>query len=164
MKSKRSQRDVSAGKSFSLRSLAIPLLVGLLTGVGVFIGVHTWLTRAPAAPQSDAPAVASGPSARFDALKGRWVRQEGGYVVDVKDVDVTGRIDAAYLNPRPINVAKAQASQTGERVDVFLELRDTGYPGCTYTLTYEPHTDKLLGVYFQAAVGERFPVIFDRAK
>jgi uncharacterized protein (DUF2147 family) len=103
-------------------------------------------------------------STDFGALDGRWVRPDGGYILSVKDVDPGGKMDAAYYNPRPINVSKAQASREGATVKVFIELRDAGYPGSTYTLIYDPKTDRLGGVYYQAAVGQRFDVIFFRSK
>jgi hypothetical protein len=73
-------------------------------------------------------------------------------------------MDAAYYNPRPINVSKAQATQEAATLKVFIELRDTGYPGSTYTLIYDPKNDRLGGVYYQAAMGQRFDVIFVRSK
>jgi uncharacterized protein (DUF2147 family) len=100
----------------------------------------------------------------FGKLKGRWMRPDGGYILSVKDVDAGGKMDAAYYNPRPINVSKAQATQEGTTLRVFVELRDTGYPGSTYTLIYDPKTDRLGGVYYQAAIGQRFDVIFVRSK
>ena len=45
---------------------------------------------------------------------------------------------------------------------VFLELRDVHYPGSTYTLTYDPARDQLQGVYYQAALQQRFDVVFVR--
>jgi len=109
---------------------------------------------------------ATGEKARpdFGALKGRWLRPDGGYILSVKNVDTGGKIDAAYYNPRPINVSKAQATQEGATLKVFIELRDAGYPGSTYTLIYDPKTDRLGGVYYQAAMGQRFDVIFVRSK
>ncbi len=100
----------------------------------------------------------------FGTLKGRWLRPDGGYILSVKDVDPGGKMDAGYFNPRPINVSKAQATQEGATLKVFIELRDAGYPGSTYTLTYDPKTDRLGGVYYQAAIGQRFDVIFVRSK
>jgi hypothetical protein len=100
----------------------------------------------------------------FGTLKGRWVRPDGGYILSVKGVDSDGNMDAAYYNPKPINVSKAQATQDGAFLKVFIELRDTGYPGSTYMLTYDPKTDRLGGVYYQAAIGQRFDVFFVRAK
>ena len=45
---------------------------------------------------------------------------------------------------------------------VFIELRDTNYPGPTYTLTYDPKEDQLKGVYFQAALQQSYDVVFVR--
>jgi hypothetical protein len=92
------------------------------------------------------------------------MRPDGGYILSVKDIDAGGKMDAAYYNPRPINVSKAQATQEGTTLKVFIELRDTGYPGSTYTLIYDPKTDRLGGVYYQSAIGQRFDVIFVRSK
>jgi uncharacterized protein (DUF2147 family) len=100
----------------------------------------------------------------FGTLKGRWLRPDGGYILSVKDVDTGGKMDAAYYNPRPINVSKAQATQEGATIKVFIEMKDAGYPGSTYTLIYDPKTDRLGGVYYQAAIGQRFDVIFVRSK
>jgi hypothetical protein len=71
-------------------------------------------------------------------------------------------IDAAYFNPQPINVAKAEASQGGGMLSVFIELRDVNYPGSTYNLTYDPANDSLEGIYFQAAIGQTFDVYIVR--
>jgi hypothetical protein len=119
-------------------------------------------------------AVAHGPAAKgirlaqatteFGALKGRWVRPDGGYVIVIKSVDPSGKMDATYFNPNPINVSKAEVSREGVALRVFLELRGAGYPGSTYTLTYEPRSDSLTGVYFQAVMQQKFDVIFQRAK
>jgi hypothetical protein len=100
----------------------------------------------------------------FGTLKGRWLRPDGGYILSVKEIDPSGKMDAAYYNPRPINVSKAQATREGATLKVFIELRDAGYPGSAYTLTYDAKTDRLSGVYFQAAIGQRFDVIFVRSK
>jgi hypothetical protein len=98
------------------------------------------------------------------ALKGRWVRTDGGYILSVKDVTPDGKMDAAYYNPRPINVSKAQATQEGASLKVFIELRDTGYPGSTYNLQYVPASDRLKGTYFQAVQRQTFDVEFVRAR
>jgi hypothetical protein len=99
----------------------------------------------------------------FEALRGRWLREDGGYVLEVRGIEAGGRMDAAYLNPGPVRVSRAEASREGTKLKVFVELRDTGYPGCTYTLEYNPGSDALLGVYYQAAVDQSFEVMFVRA-
>ena len=100
----------------------------------------------------------------FQTLNGRWLRPDGGYVLEIRAVDPSGSIDAAYLNPRPINIAKAQATRDGSTVKVFVELRAPNYPGSTYTLTYDPKQDQLRGIYFQAVERQTFNVVFGRMK
>jgi len=100
----------------------------------------------------------------FDVLQGRWVRPDGGYIVQIRSVEGSGKMDAGYFNPRPINVSKAQATKEGGKIKVFVELSDAGYPGSTYTLTYDPKEDVLRGVYYQAAVKQSYDVYFTRMK
>ncbi|MCW5554566.1 MAG: hypothetical protein KIS67_20700 [Verrucomicrobiae bacterium] len=92
------------------------------------------------------------------------MRPDGGYILEIRSVALGGKLDAAYLNPRPINVAKAEASQAGADLKVFIELRDVNYPGSTYTLTYDPGQDQLTGTYFQAVARETYDVSFVRMK
>jgi hypothetical protein len=105
-----------------------------------------------------------GANGGFDVLNGRWLRVDGGYVLEIRDVDSSGKIDAVYLNPKPINVAKADATRDGSTVKVFVELRAPNYPGSTYTLTYDPTRDQLAGIYFHAVLQQRFDVVFVRMK
>ena len=105
-----------------------------------------------------------GANGGFDALNGRWLRPDGGYVFDIRAVDPSGKIDAVYLNPRPINIAKAEAIRDGSVVKVFVELRAPNYPGSTYTLSYNLQQDQLQGVYFQAVQQQSFNVNFVRMK
>jgi hypothetical protein len=97
-------------------------------------------------------------------LKGRWVRPDGGYVILIKSVDSAGRMEAEYLNPKPIPVSRAELTLTGGTSKLFIELRGTGYPGSTYTLTYDQRTDELRGNYYQAAIQQNFEVAFIRVK
>jgi hypothetical protein len=100
----------------------------------------------------------------FETLNGRWLRPDGGYILEIRAVDPSGKIDALYFNPRPINVAKAEAARGDSKVNVFVELRAPNYPGSTYTLVYDPKQDQLRGTYFQAALGQSFEVYFVRMK
>ena len=100
----------------------------------------------------------------FDKLNGRWLRPDGGYILEIRAVDASGKIDAVYLNPRPINIAKAEATRDGTALKVFVELRAPNYPGSTYTLTYDREHDQLQGIYFQAVQQQRFDVEFVRMK
>ena len=116
-------------------------------------------------------ALGAGPASAADnikpdmgALKGRWVRPDGGYIIAITNIDGSGKMEAAYYNPKPINVSKAQATREGGVIKVFIELRGPGYPGSTYTLTYDPKTDELAGIYYQAVMQQNFDVVFVRTK
>ena len=100
----------------------------------------------------------------FQTLNGRWLRLDGGYIFEIRAVDPSGKIDALYFNPRPINIAKAEATHVGSKLSVFVELRAPNYPGSMYTLVYDPKQDQLRGTYFQAALGQSFDVYFVRMK
>ena len=45
-----------------------------------------------------------------------------------------------------------------------MELRDSGYPGCLYKLTFDKSARTLAGTYFQAAQNETYEVTFEKAK
>jgi hypothetical protein len=55
------------------------------------------------------------PKPTLEKLTGRWQRPNGGYIIEIRSVEPDGRINAAYFNPQPINVAKAEFSQTERR-------------------------------------------------
>lgn len=101
-------------------------------------------------------------AAEFEPLIGRWQRPDGGYVLEIRGIATDGKAAVRYLNPRPINVTRAEASKVNSAFRIFVELRDTGYPGSTYTLAYEPKKDVLLGIYYQAAMRQSFTVVFER--
>jgi hypothetical protein len=125
-----------------------------------------WMLLAYASPASaQAPsssAVKATPA--FEKLKGRWLRDSGGYTIDIRGVEPGGKMEAAYFNPKSIHVAKAEASQQGGVLNVFVELRDVNYPGSTYTLAYDAKSDRLVGRYYQAVARETFDVYFVRLK
>jgi hypothetical protein len=117
-----------------------------------------------AAPTSPA-AVASGPQEAFGVvLLGRWVRPDGGYVIGIKAVDASGKLDASYANPSPLPFYTAEATSEGDALKLFFELRAGGYNGSTYTLKYDVASDQLKGVYYQAVAKQKFEVVFVRAK
>ncbi len=95
-------------------------------------------------------------------LKGRWLRPDGGYVIEIRQVDKDGQLDAGYFNPSPIRVVAAKAAKEGAAVKVYLELNDVNYPGCKYNLTYLPDQRQLVGTYFQAAMQQTYEVAFER--
>ena len=111
-----------------------------------------------------AVALLRGERGGFQTLNGRWLRPDGGYILEIRAVDPSGKIAAVYLNPKPINIAKAETTRDGSTLKVFVELRAPNYPGSTYTLTYDSKQDQLKGIYFQAVQQQSFNVFFVRMK
>lgn len=140
--------------------LAAVLVLGL--GWWRFRSADTATGAAPRTQANGANRTTAGSSSNFQKLKGRWQRPDGGYILEVISIAANGSMDAGYFNPRPIHVAKAEASREGSVEKVFIELRDVNYPGSTYTLDYDPTDDQLKGVYYQAVEKQRFPVLFVR--
>ena len=112
-----------------------------------------------AQPTTRAP---SGAAATLEALKGAWVRPDGGYVIVIREVAPDGALEAMYFNPNPLPFAKAQASREAGAIRLALELRAGGYNGSTYELGYDPMTDRLTGTYYQAVAKQTFSVAFVR--
>jgi hypothetical protein len=100
----------------------------------------------------------------LDVLKGAWVRPDGGYTIAIRSIGPNGQIEAMYFNPNQLPFAKAQATQDGAILRASFELRAGGYDGSTYELTYDPATDRLKGVYYQAVAKQKFDVFFVRKR
>jgi len=148
------QRTVKMSTALILSSLALALCAFAEPAVAQGIAASQVKTEAPPA----------GAEVGFGALPGQWVRPDGGYVITIKSVDASGKLDAAYANPSPLPFAKAEGSRDGKTNKLFFELRAGGYNGSTYTLTYDPVKDIFKGVYYQAVAQQKFDVYFLRAK
>ncbi len=97
-------------------------------------------------------------------LEGRWVRPDGGYILELSEIKKDGSVSAAYFNPRPIKVFSATWSRKEGKINLFVELRDINYPGSKYNLQYDPKSDRLKGTYFQAVEKQTYDVEFVRAR
>jgi uncharacterized protein (DUF2147 family) len=135
-----------------------------LCGLMVSCGNKTETPAMSPAPQTNAAPSAAAVSPELAKLVGKWERPDGGYILEIKSVDASGKLDVAYFNPNPINVSRAAALRDKGTNKVFIELRDANYPGCTYALTHDPQSDQLYGQYFQAAMQQTFDVVFARLK
>ncbi|NIM49573.1 MAG: hypothetical protein GTO22_10015 [Gemmatimonadales bacterium] len=98
----------------------------------------------------------------FARLVGQWLRPDRGYIVSIESVESDGKTSAAYYNPHPIHVARAEGHRDGRALQLFVELQDVGYPGSYYRLTHDAATDQLSGIYYQAAQGVTYEVYFVR--
>lgn len=111
-----------------------------------------------AAPSKAAPSV---PDA-VNKVTGRWVRSDGGYVLELRNPDLSGKLEAGYFNPNPIKVSRAIWMQGGSGLQVAVELNDVGYPGATYVLSHDTATDRLVGQYTQPQMQQTFDIEFIR--
>ena len=105
--------------------------IGILVGALMVAGPVSRATaeQPPTAGAKSVPAL--------EKLRGRWLRDTGGYIIEIRSVGPGGKLDAAYFNPKSIHVGRAEAVQQGGAVKVSVELRDVNYPGSTYTLNYD---------------------------
>jgi hypothetical protein len=123
-------------------------------------------SREKDASKDTRPAVSSAKkeanSEAFRVLKGRWLRPDGDYMLEVRSIDGEGKAEVGYFNPNPIHVSEAKATREDSKIKFFIELRDSRYPGCTYNLNYDSQNGLLRGVYYQAAMGQEYEVVFQR--
>jgi hypothetical protein len=115
----------------------------------------------PSAGDVFAAAPGAGPI-NVKRFEGFWIRPDGGYVLDIRGIGNDGHVKAAYYNPQPIKVERAELREKNGTVELVVELRDVNYPGSTYTLRYEPTGDRLQGKYYQAVEKQTYEVEFVR--
>ncbi len=141
------------------------ILIAVLVALVVIVG-GWWLWNERAADGVATDTGGSSPDAitaeQVDTIVGRWRRTDGGYIIDIRGIAAAGNLRVKYFNPRPINVSQAQVVQSATGLHIFIELRDTGYPGATYRLDYDSDKDVLTGLYHQPAANQTFDVVFVR--
>ena len=157
------RQPIRARWSLILHSSAALCAVALC-GFVVSCGSKPETSPPPPAPQTNAAPSAAAASPELAKLAGKWERPDGGYILEIKSVDPSGKLEAGYFNPNPINVSRAVAYRDNGTTKVAIELRDVNYPGSTYSLTHDPQSDQLYGQYFQAAMQQTFDVTFARVK
>jgi hypothetical protein len=134
-----------------------------LLGAGIALAlVETVLAQGTVGTPKGPAAPAAGARISVDVLKGAWVRPDGGYTIEIRSIDPNGRVDATYYNPKALPFAKAQALPEGSTLRAFFEIQAGGYAGSTYELAYDPASDRLKGIYYQAVVKQKFDVVFVR--
>jgi hypothetical protein len=135
------------------------IAAGLSVLACLCLSVTVLLTDALAAEEIPATAAAV---TQAKLLEGRWIRPDGGYILELNNISADGTLAAVYYNPRPIRVFQAFWAMDDGLIRVFVELRDTNYPGSKYSLRYDSPTDRLHGFYFQAVEQQSYEVEFIR--
>jgi len=128
------------------------------------IGAMFWPMRQVVFAESGNPQKQTQVQTDLQRLEGQWVRPDGGYVLELREIKKDGSVTAAYFNPRPIKVFSAKWSRKEGRINLFVELRDVNYPGSKYNLQYEQVSDRLKGTYFQAVEKQTYNIEFVRFK
>ncbi|MGE5172921.1 MAG: hypothetical protein ACM3MD_03735, partial [Betaproteobacteria bacterium] len=143
-KTKRKNNGIDAGRAGLPPLVAVVMAAAMTAAIGFWWHMDRQVGTSPTSALSvavnvvDQPAPSATPRPAFENLTGLWQRPDGGYLIEIRSVRPDGEMDAAYFNPRPINVAKAEAYQDGAAINVFIELRDLNYPGSRYHLQYDP--------------------------
>jgi len=100
--------------------------------------------------------------AEFETVKGKWLRPDGGYVIEIKELLADNQLTVGYFNPNPINIGESKIYKENSFIKVFVKMQDKNYPGSTYTLIYDKESDQLRGTYFQAVQGLEYQIGFTR--
>ena len=118
----------------------------------------------PAAPAGPPATAAATPAAAAEParLVGQWMRTDSPYELSIESATPDGRLLVRYLNPRPINVSRAEWKRDSGRLALLVELNDRGYPGSYYELKFDPVSDTLYGVYHHLGLRQDFDVSFAR--
>ena len=156
----RGSRVIAKSAAFMLTARAISLLLGTALASAAIVAIGQG--AAPAQSGPSAPSAAA--RIDVDVLKGAWVRPDGGYLIVIKSVGPNGQLEAMYFNPNPLPFAKARALPEGAILRAFFELQAGGYAGSTYELTYDPASDQLKGIYYQAVAKQKFDIYFVRKR
>jgi hypothetical protein len=137
---------------------AICILVGVWA-VALLNGCGKGEKQAETKPAVQAPAQLT---AAFAKIKGKWMRSDGGYCLEFKQLMPNNELEAAYFNPSPIHVGKARIYEERGFTKVFVELQDVNYPGSRYTLIVDFEKNRLVGNYFQATQQVDYEVSFEK--
>ena len=137
----------------------IILFFGAIIILAASIVIVLQATKQAEKPQAEeAEAVVIDPQ----KLAGRWLRPDGGYVLELSEIGDDGSLEAAYFNPKPINVAAAGWRWSDNHLQVYVEFDDVNYRGSNYSLVYLESEDLLVGNYYQATLQQNFKIQFIR--
>jgi hypothetical protein len=143
------------------------ILIFFLTCIALLVAVFSALTyhkprSAPVIHQSKITSANHADHREVKGLIGTWVRRDGGYVLEIFEINKDGTLNTAYYNPNAIHVAEARVKDDEKHTSIFIKLQDKGYPGSTYDLQYDFNHDVLDGYYFHPGLNRTLRVVFKR--
>lgn len=144
----------------------------ILTGVSaliVMLVLYTMVNQEPINNPADPASIEKSDHSvtktpEISRLIGRWLRPDGGYILEIRSASPDGKLEAGYFNPKAINVGRAEWVAKDGKLYVMAELQDVNYPGSIYGLEYQVSSDRLIGTYYQAVEKSTFDVEFVREK
>jgi hypothetical protein len=164
-KKKQQEKQKSSPDTKGKRFWWIMGVLMVLSATVVVLWPGSKLTTPANPPASTPPSPATqNDTAGQERLVGRWLRADGGYILEIRSAAFDGKLEAGYFNPNPIHVARAEWQHQDNRLMVVVELRDVNYPGSTYTLEFLKAEDRMVGAYYQAVEGVTYEVEFVRKK
>ena len=117
------------------------LLLGVFYGLIVISG---W-AQGGLQPKYEIPSLIAKNPEQADFIDS-WTRSDGGYRLEVVAVE-QGGVSVKYFNPKPINVESAEFTVFENEPLLKIILRDEGYPGSVYELSFLPERRVLIGTY-----------------
>jgi hypothetical protein len=96
-KTRRKSTAAHPKQRFSIKWVV--LIVALIAGAAGLIVFHFQPTESDKMPVSLIGQSKSGPTLEFNKLIGRWLRPDGGYVIEIRNISSGGKMEAAYFNP-----------------------------------------------------------------
>ncbi len=99
---------------------------------------------------------------KLTAALGKWQRTDGEYIIELSNIKTDSTVEAAYSNPKPINISETMWKVNDGYFYFYIKLDDEGYPGSYYSLGYFAEDDKMYGIYYQALQGQQYDVVFER--
>ena len=151
------------------RKLKRALILTSVSALIVLLVLFTMFRQDPTNVSTDPAATAKSETAsnkapEINRLVGRWVRPDGGYILEIRSASPDGKLDVGYFNPKSIHVGRAEWVEKDGKLYVMAELQDVNYPGSVYGLEYQVSTDHLVGTYYQAVEKNTYDVEFVREK
>jgi hypothetical protein len=142
-----------------MKTIGIACLLAGMWSIAVLTGCDQGKPPAEGKATVQAPAQMTG---AFERIKGKWMRSDGTYVLEFKQLLKDNALEVAYFNPGPIHVGKARMYEERGFTKVFVELQDVNYPGSRYTLILDAEKPRMVGNYYQATQQVDYEVAFDK--
>lgn len=101
-------------------------------------------------------------NSNVEDIKGKWVRPDGGYILEISEILDDKNLKASYFNPSDIKISVATYEVVKGDIKIHIEFDHKDYRGSKYNLTYDTEKGILSGAYYQATMGQTYNIVFIR--